>query len=112
MARRKAPVPKKKAVTKKAQSKKTQSKKTKPKKTKAKSKTVKAVKKRAVKEDPEEIARLFDLLQAEEKSEKAWEEMVSPDQEDGEDWHKKEQSLQKKPDRRRRKETSWKYFGK
>lgn len=98
MPRRKTSVPKKRSKAKAGKRKKAPVK--------------KAVRKRAVKEDPEEVARLFDQLQAEEKSEKAWKAMVEPESEDGEEWQKKEQHLQKKPDRRRRKETRWKYFGK
>ena len=61
--------------------------------------------------DASEVSDLFDQLQAEERSEAVWSDMISPD-EDGESWSAVEEHLLHQPHERNHALRRWKYFGK
>ncbi len=62
--------------------------------------------------DSEEVSFLFDRLQAEEKAEKRWSEMVAPQAEEGEAWVAVEEHLLARSEGRDNHERRWKFFGK
>ena len=62
--------------------------------------------------NPEEVSFLFDRLQAEEKAEKLWSEMVAPQAEEGEAWVAVEEHLLARSEGRDNHERRWKFFGK
>lgn len=61
---------------------------------------------------PEDVAFLFDRLQAEERSERLWSEMTSPHPEGGEAWLAVEEHLLTRAGHREHDLKRWKFFGK
>jgi len=70
----------------------------------------KALKRKGPAEDTEEIAFLFDKLQSEEKTERAWRTMTAGEEAGEND--ALEEELDREPKERENAERSWKYFGK
>ena len=62
--------------------------------------------------DSEEVAFLFDRLQAEERSEKLWHEMTASSSEEGDTWVEVKEHLLAKAAVREGHERRWKFFGK
>ncbi|MBI3300115.1 MAG: hypothetical protein HYZ75_18260 [Elusimicrobia bacterium] len=75
-------------------------------------KTVRRARKPVDKLDSEEVAFLFDRLQAEERSEKLWHEMTAPVAEEGDTWVEVKEHLLVRHAVREDHERRWKFFGK
>lgn len=75
-------------------------------------KTVRRARKPADSLNSEEVAFLFDRLQAEERSEKLWDEMTAPPSEEGDTWVEVKEHLLAKAAVREGHERRWKFFGK
>lgn len=75
-------------------------------------KVVRRARKPAEAMKPEDVAFLFDRLQAEERSERVWSEMTGGAAEEGESWHRVEEHLLSKASAREDHQRRWKFFGK